>query len=225
MRTVKGFSVRNVHMGGLFGGDSPVDDLPKDATLLIEGPPMTGKYELLMRLIAHHADDAIIISTMYDANRVVTDIEALKDCGDGRLGVIDCVPRPGGVDEPSLPLVRVTGSPENLTRIGVGFTDLFEQIYDESSPSRAAVGIHSISQLLMHAGLQNTYQFLQVITGQVRTVDWMFVAVIDTTVNEEDRQTIYHHFDGVIQTRENSEGGRELRVRGLAPTASGWVPF
>lgn len=212
-------------MGELVGSDSPIGDLPRDATLLIEGPPMTGKYALLLSVLAHYTEETVVISTMYDADRVISDFAEADGDADRRLGVIDCVPRPGGVADPTQPLVRVAGSPENLTRIGVGFTELFEEIYDAESPPMAGVGLHSISQLLMHAGLQNTYQFLQVITGQVRSADWLFAGVVDTNVDEEERQTLYHHFDGVAQTREGDDGGREFRVRGLTPTASEWTSF
>lgn len=213
-------------MGELVSSDSPLGDLPRDASILIEGPPMTGKYALLLTILAHYSEDTIVISTKHDADRVMADFEgAAGGPRSGRLGVIDCVPRPSGVTTPASDLVEAVGSPENLTRIGVAFTEFFERFYDEASSPAVSVGFHSISQLLMHTGLQKTYQFLQVLIGQVRSVDWLFVAVVDTNIEEQELQTLYHHFDGLVETRENDQGSREFRVRGVAPTASEWWEF
>lgn len=213
-------------MGELIRGDSPLSDLARDAALLIEGPPMTGKYVLLLTILAHHSDEVIFISTKHAADRVERDLAELA--GDrplGQLGIIDCAPRPGPVDDPDEDLVKVGGSPENLTRIGVAFTELFEIFYEEDSPLKTAVGIHSVSQFLMHAGLESTYQFLQVLTGQVRSADWFLAAVIEADADPQERQTLYHHFDGVVQTRENTSGSREFRVKGITPTHSDWTAF
>ena len=213
-------------MGALVGNDSPIADLPRDATLVVAGPPMTGKYVVMLSILAHHADDSIVISTKNAADRVVADFEEIAgELGDRRVGVIDCVSHPERLDESDSELVKHVQSPENLTRIGVKFTELFEEFYDEDPEVQTGVGLHSISQLLMHSELKNVYQFLQVLTGQIRSADWLGVAVVDTNIDEEDLQTIYHHFDGIVQTRENESGQRELRVRGIRPSVSEWAVF
>lgn len=213
-------------MGELVRGDCPLGDLPRDASLLVEGPPMTGKYTLLLTILAHYTEEAIVISTKHTAERVGADFQAVGgSASDGRLGVVDCVPRPARAAEPDSELVKVAGSPENLTRIGVSFTELFEEFYAEGSSSSTGVGLHSVSQLLMHAGIASTYQFLQVLTGQVHSADWLFAAVVDANVDQEDLQTLYQHFDGVVQTRENDQGRREFRLRGMSPTVSEWSEF
>lgn len=223
---LKDTPVERLSMGALVGDDSPIADLPRDATLVVAGPPMTGKYHVMLSILVDHADDAIVISTKNSAGRVVADYgEIAGEIGDRRVGVIDCVNHPEQLDGPDTPLVKHVQSPENLTKIGVRFTELFEQFYEEDPGARIGVGIHSISQLLMHSELKNVYQFLQVLMGQIRSADWLGVAVVDTNIDEEDLQTIYHHFDGIIQTRENEAGQRELRVRGLRPTTSEWAEF
>ena len=213
-------------MGALVGKDSPIADLSPDATLVVAGPPMTGKYLVMLSILAHHGDDAIVISTKNAAERVLADYEEIAgESANRRVGIIDCVSHPDHLDDSDSELVKHVQSPENLTRIGVKFTELFELFYDEESTSRTAVGLHSISQLLMHSELKNVYQFLQVLMGQIRAADWLGVAVVDTNVDEEELQTIYHHFDGIVQTRENEAGQREFRVRGIRPTASEWTAF
>ena len=213
-------------MGALVGSDSPIADLPKDSTLVVAGPPMTGKYVVMLSILAQHTDEAIVISTKKAADRVVADFQDVAGADrERRVGVIDCVSRPGSLDDRDSDLVKHVQSPENLTRIGVKFTELFELFYEPNPSGQTGVGLHSISQLLMHSELKNVYQFLQVLMGQIRSADWLGVAVVDTNIDEEELQTIYHHFDGVIQTRENDSGQRELRVRGIRPKASEWTSF
>jgi len=213
-------------MGELVSSDSPLGDLPRDATLVVAGPPMTGKYALMLSILAHYAEDAIVISTKNDASRVVADLEDVAgDSRPGRIGVVDCLAPAGGLEAPETELLKHAGSPENLTRIGVKFTELFEVMYDPDSEANVGVGVHSISQLLMHSGLKNVYQFLQVLTGQVRSADWLCVGVVDTNTDEEELHTFYQHCDGIVETRANGGCERELRVRGLSPRVSDWTAF
>jgi KaiC/GvpD/RAD55 family RecA-like ATPase len=194
--------------------------VPADATLLVSGPPMTGRYDLMHRLLGAHASAGLFISTAHDATTVVEDFGAASGVGAGRVAVVECT---GG--DPGEETDRVKyGSADNLTQLGVKFTELFERFY-EDGPETVGVGVHSLSTLLMHADVETVYQFLQVLTGQVRSVDWPCVAVVnDGAVDAEALATLKHHFDGVLRTRVG-ENGRELRVRGLDPTASEWTPF
>jgi hypothetical protein len=181
---------------------------------------MTGRYDLMHRILGAHASGGLFISTAHDAPTVVEDYRAVSGVGPERVGVVECT---GG--DPGEETDRVKyGSADNLTKLGVKFSELFESFYEEG-PDPVGVGVHSLSTLLMHADVQTVYQFLQVLTGQVRSVDWPCVAVVnDGSVEAEALATLKHHFDGVIRTRAG-EGGRELRVRGLDPTASEWTPF
>ncbi|MDX1747070.1 MAG: hypothetical protein R3324_14125, partial [Halobacteriales archaeon] len=199
------------------------------ANVLVAGPPMTGKYELMLSLIAQHATGAIVISAKNQASRLSDDLRAIDDGFDeNRIGVIDCVSHHEGLEDPTeTDRVKYAESPENLTRIGVKFTELYETFHeDEALAGPTAVGIHSLSQLLMHSNVKQVYQFMQVLSGHIRTAGWMGVAVVDGSVlDEKEFQTLQHHFDGIVRTRENADGRREFRVQGLDPQASDWTVF
>lgn len=205
--------------------DPPIEGLTPDATLLVMGPPMTGKYELMLQLLAAQADSVVLITTKNDADRVVEDYRSIAgDVPEDRIGVVDCVSRHDAADDSGT--IRHVDAPSNMTAIGVEFTDLFGEFYDDPDAGHVGVGLHSISQLLMHASLKQVYQFLQVLAGQIRSAEGFGVAVMDTsTVDDEGQQLLQHHFDGVVETRENDAGEREFRVRGLAPKASDWTGF
>lgn len=211
-----------------FGDHLPVDGVPEGTNLLISGPPMTGKCELLLTILASSCDNVVLISTRNEADRVRDDIAATPArAPELEVGVVDCVSEQrnlGTVEESDL--TKFVSSPENLTQIGVKFTVLFEQFYDQQRGEQTGVGIHSLSHLLMYSDVKRVYQFLQVLNGKVQSAGWLGVAVLDPTIHDEQtRHTIKHHYDGTIETRQDDAGQRELRVTGLSPQATDWVPF
>lgn len=215
-------------MDSLLDEDSPVDELPEDATVLVSGPPMTGKYDLMIYVLAQRTDSVVIVTTKNKASRIRRDYRSLGGSGEeDRIGVIDCLSHHDSirtVEETAS--TKYTSSPENLTRIGVKFTEIFERFHGDPEVSHTGVGIHSLSQFVMHSDIKKVYQFLQVLTGQIRSTGWLGIAVIDEAVVEDAQlQTLQHHFDGIINTRENEAGQRELRVKGFSPQASAWSPF
>lgn len=214
-------------------GSGPVSDgvlaeVPADAAVLIAGPPMTGKYELLLRLLQVHADTVIFITTKNGFERVREDYRAVSGSFDvDRFGIVDCVSynRPVQTTDVAGP-VKFAESPENLTRIGVKFTELYDQFQADPEAGTVGIGIHSLSQLLMHSEVRQVYQFLQVLVGQIRNAGHLAAAVIDVSSSDDETiTTLQQHFDGLVTTRENDAGAREYRVRGLAPTASDWTTF
>lgn len=208
--------------------DGALADVPASAAVMIAGPPMTGKYELLLRLIQSKADRVVLISTKNGYERLRSDYRSLAGSFDeSRLAIVDCVSYHRSVDTDGVTgPVEFAGSPENLTRIGVKFTDLYDGFMDDPSAGQIAVGIHSVSQLLMHSDVKTVYQFLQVLIGQVRNTSNLFVAVLDSAATDDETLTsLQTHFDGLVTTRENEDGVREFRLRGLTPSASSWTEF
>lgn len=205
-----------------------LSEIPPSAAILIAGPPMTGKYELMLRLLQLHADSVIIITTKNGYERVREDFHRIASGFEPeQFGIVDCVSYHQQVEvEESAEAVRFTDSPENLTRIGVKFTDLFDEFIEDPEAGPLGVGIHSISQLLMHSEVKQVYQFLQVLIGQIRNAGCLVVAVVDEAGTEEETfRTLQQHFDGLVKTRENDAGAREFRIRGLTSQASPWTEF
>lgn len=214
-------------MGSNVASDSPLAEIPQDAAILIAGPPMTGKYQLLLRVIGLYAEHVIFISTKHAAERIRGDyLETTGSAAEDAIGIVDCVSYPQSVEPvEETDLIKHASSPENLTRIGVKFTDLFDRLYEGPDAGRLGVGIHSLSQLLMHSNVKQVYQFMQVLVGQTRSAGCLTAAVVDATADDEDVQKLQQHFDGIVQTRENDAGDREFRLRGVTPSASAWTTF
>lgn len=212
-------------MGSGVVTDRDLVEIPSDAAILIAGPPMTGKYELVLRLLSQHADRVIFVTTKNGFERLRDDYRRIRgDFDESQFGIVDCVSYHQPVEATGP--VKFADSPENLTRIGVKFTELFEALDGGGSPGELGVGIHSISQLLMHSEVKQVYQFLQVLIGQIRNARCLVVAVVDASTTDDDTlRILQQHFDGLIQTRENDTGVRECRVRGLAASTTPWMEF
>lgn len=203
-----------------------LEELAADDSLLITGPPMTGKYDLFRRILADTTDAVIVISTKKGANTVVEDIRGSSNGHpDGRIGVIDCVGQEGSPDQPDA-VTKFVGSTGNLTGIGVKFTEVFDDFLEQYEDDRIGVGLHTASQLVMNADIERVYEFMQVLTGQVRSAGCKGVTVIDARVdNDDDLSILQHHFDAVLETRQGESGPPEFRVRGLGPTTTDWRPI
>ena len=205
--------------------DSPlsVASSPEGRSLLIAGPPMTGKYDLMFRLLADAAERGIVISTGDAAEDVREDFARIGGVDPDNVAVVDCVSKQRGVDTPDTPRVRYVSSPKNVTEIGMKFTDLFEEFMGYEPP--VGVGIHSLSELLMYLEPQDVYQFVRVLTKQAESEGWFTVAVLGSTMHDEQTlHTMYEPFDTVVNTREN-DGARELRVRDRSRAATAWTTF
>ena len=203
----------------------PASGVPAGTNLLVTGPPMTGKYELLLEVLAATVEGTIVVTAEHSATRVRDDYGQVPGSVPGdALGIVDCVSAQRGVEDVTDDAhTRYVPTPENLTRIGVKFTQFFDDY--RSRYDRISVGLYSVSQLLMYSDVREVYQFLQVLTGKIQSADWLGAAVLDPTMHDaQTYNTLQNSFDAVLETRE-SEGRREFRVRGLEPEASDWAPF
>lgn len=189
-------------------------------SVLLVGPPMSGKYDLLLRLLDDWTDEPILVSTGRTAPRTREDFETLLD-GDGeRLFVIDCATREQGIDAEDSYRARYVDSPGNLTDIGVRFTNLADDL--EGSTDHA-VGLYSVSHLLMYWQPDRVYQFLRTFCSQAAGNGWPFAATINSTAHDEQvLHTLYEPFDQIVETRVD-DGDREFRVRTRTEAPSEWI--
>jgi hypothetical protein len=188
---------------------------------------MTGKYGLLLRLLADVGERSLFISTGTDAASVRSDYAAVRpDVDEESVGVVDCVTRAQRPSAADTETVKYVSSPENLTEIGVKFTCLAEHFGALTEAStNVGVGLYSVSQLLMYWDTPQVYQFLRVLGGQIKNSNWTGVAVIGSTMHDtQTLHTLYDPFDAIIETREG-ESGCELRMRTRGEGSSGWTSF
>jgi len=203
-----------------------VDGVDPGSTLLVVGPPMTGKRSLTMALLADGDDyeGMAVVSTDESAADIRTSLAgyAEQPAGDLPLGVIDCVGDSHGTDGLG-PLDSRVNSPADLTGIGMQLTTLMERLYSEGRP-RIRVGLLSLTTMSMYAEPEQVVRFLNVITGRISEADGLGVIVAHSdTTNREHLQQLRSFVDGVVEVREGDEG-TELRVIGLGGESTEWTP-
>ena len=207
----------------------PVDGLDPGSTLLVVGPPMTGKRLLGMQLIERGFDDgeaAAIVSTDSSAGDIRELMGQLH--GDSvaslPLGVVDCVGEMQQSDGLG-PLDHRVTSPADLTGIGMELTDLLEELYNEHS-TRLRMGLFSLTTMSMYASAEQVVRFLHVLSNRVSEAEGVgFVVAHSDTMADEHLQRLRSFVDGVVEVREDDDGGSELRVVGVGEGPTDWVSF
>ncbi|WP_092564886.1 hypothetical protein, partial [Halorubrum sp. SD626R] len=171
-------------------------------SVLVSGPPMSGKYDLFNRLLAEWADEPVVISTGRTAEKVRDDYETITGRDGGDVTVVDCVTHEQGDKREDTPTTKYVASAGNLTDIGIKFTDIVES----SAGRDRAVGVYSLSQLLMYWDPERIYRFTRVMTSQTSGEGWPFVGVVGSTAHDEQVvHTLHEPFEVVVETRVDDD--------------------
>ncbi|MDS0281508.1 DUF7504 family protein [Haloarcula onubensis] len=209
------------------GSQLPVEGVPPGSTLLVVGPPMTGKRTLALQLLAAGFDEegVAVVSTDSSAADVRTDMAQYADSPPEQLpmGVVDCVGESHGSGSLG-PLDSRVSSPADLTGIGMSLTTLLERLYSDHS-ERLRVGLLSLTTMSMYATPEQVVRFLHVVTNRIREADAVgFVVAHSDTMDEEHLQRLRSFVDGVVEVRERDDE-MELRVVGLPEGNTEWTSF
>ncbi|WP_115864968.1 RAD55 family ATPase [Halorussus litoreus] len=196
--------------------------------LLVAGPPMTGKRELAIEILAHgsrHGEGSIVVTTKDGGEDVREALrESLGRDESGPLGVVDCVSKQQGTSPVDTADIAYVSSPKDMTGIGIQLSEFLEAFYKEGGVQRNRILLHSLSTLLMYSNLQTVFRFLHVFTGRVQSADALGVFVIDSTTHDQQTMsTLQQLFDAQIEVREDDGGETQLRVQGVGETTD-WRP-
>jgi len=202
----------------------PVDEFPPGTSILLSGPPLTRKRELMTRLLGGDEDEgSIMVTTKMGAGKLLELYRELNGHRPAdRLDVVDCVTKERGIGT-----VRETettsylSSSRDLTGLSIELSGLFQGYHRGGTPMR--FGVHSLSTFLMYHNLPRVYRIVHVLSGQVESADGLGVFVVDSPTDRE-LGLLSQLIDGVIETRE-TEAGCELRLRGLGGRAAGWRAY
>lgn len=205
------------------------DEIEAGTNVLVAGPVMTGKRDLLLSLVG--AGDAtergtVLVTTRQDGETIAGAFRRVAGhVPDERLSVVDCVSRANGFGQTrESPYRRYVTDPGDLTGIGIGLTEYLRGFYDDGVPAR--VGLHSLSTTLMYADLRRVFQFVHVLTGRIATSEFVGVFAIDSTVPDaRDLEILKQPFDALVEVREAETGGREVRVRGAEFGPQEWTDY
>ncbi|GAB3317864.1 RAD55 family ATPase [Haloplanus salinarum] len=198
-----------------------VDALDPGMNVLVSGPAMSGKRDLVFDLLApsEPTDPIVVMTTDDPAPRIHAEFEDRGVRIDPEtFRVVDASGAPGDDD----PTVHRVNSPADLTGMGVAFTEAVEEV---DSPPRLRLGFVSISTLLQYVDAERAFSFLHVLSRRTSAAGYLGVYSLDPTTHE-DRfvNVVTSIFDAAIELREE-DGTREIRVRGLPGVAAEWTEF
>lgn len=206
---------------------SLVSEVAPGTNLLVSGPSMGGKRQLLLEVLSHGAslgEGSVVVTTNDPASDILDEYGTIRGSSDGYIRVVDCVGS-GREEDAEGNLTRTVSSPGDLTGIGIEFSEVAKEA-NASGIDRLRIGFDSITPLLMYVDLQRLFRFLHVFTSQIQSNDWLGLFAIDPSSHDEQTvNTINQLFDGVVDIRLPEEGGREARVRGVTSSPTEWVPL
>jgi KaiC/GvpD/RAD55 family RecA-like ATPase len=211
------------------GNQPSLPDFSPGTNLLLSGPPLIGKNDLLLSTLARGTDRdeaSIIVSTRDDEVSVLDDLERVSPGYDrSMVGVVECVSGQETVDTDSIARVRRAGSPADLTGIGIEASELMTDFADAGA-SGIRLGVDSLSTVLLYTEFDRMCRFLHVLAGRVDRAGGTGVYVVNPgTINDAQFDQLKTLFDGLVELREREDGDREIRVRGLPDVDPDWRPF
>jgi KaiC/GvpD/RAD55 family RecA-like ATPase len=206
------------------GGDLEHASVAPGTNILVSGPPLTGKRQLALELLASGAsrdEGSIIVTTKDSAERVLDHFRPLLEAPDeADIGIVDCVTQHQGRTAQDSGTVKYASSPVDMTGIGIKFSEFVEEFYQDRNIQQNRVLLDSLSTLLMYSNLQTVFRFMHVFTSRVENADALGVYVIDSTAHEaEARNTLNQLFDGVVRTGE--DGLESVQLPGVDAEAVG----
>ncbi|MFB6071464.1 MAG: RAD55 family ATPase [Halobacterium sp.] len=200
-------------------------DLDAGTNLLLSGPPMSGKRDVLLALLARGEADgegSVLVTSRDPAEELLDAYEAELGGASGFLRVVDCVSSQSGSATQN-DRVRHVSSPGDLTGMGIEFSEVARSAED-AGVAGLRVGFDSLSPLLMYVDIERLFRFLHVFTSQIQSQGWLGVFSVDPESHDEQTiNTISQLFDGVLELRVTDGGDREARVRGVTDSPTGWV--
>lgn len=209
--------------GGVF------DELPAGTSVLLSGPPLIGKDEVMLETLAAGngaGEGSVVISARDDEHTVLDDYERVYPGFDPSLvGVVECISdRNDDGTRVGDARVRRAGSPADLTGIGIGASELMNELH-EGGATGIRVGVDSLSTLLLYSEFDRLARFLHVMSGRIDRAEGIGVFAINPgTIEEAQFDQLKSLFDGMVELRERDDT-REIRVRGIGGVHSEWRPY
>jgi KaiC/GvpD/RAD55 family RecA-like ATPase len=186
-----------------FGTEFGDTSLSAGTNVLVSGPPLTGKRRLALELLAHgneNGQGAVVVTTRDSADRVLNDFEKLvSDPEAADIGIVDCVTKHQGRSAQDTDVVKYASSPEDMTGIGIKFSEFVEEFRVARGLDGIRVMVDSLSTLLMYSDVQTVFRFMHVFTSRIESADALGLHVIESTAHDtETINTLKQLYDGVI---------------------------
>ena len=182
--------------------------LAPGSNLLVSGPPLSGKRRMALEILADGSDrgeGVIVVTTRDSANRLLSDYEALvSDPQSVDIGIVDCVTKHQGRTAQDTDIVKYASSPEDMTGIGIKFSEFVKEFQTERGIENVRVLVDSLSTLLMYSDVQTAFRFMHVFTSRLENADAMGLHTIESTAHDEEAlNTLRQLFDHAVSVEKD----------------------
>jgi hypothetical protein len=214
-------------MGYEFVDTLPLESIKPGTNLLVTEPTVGGQHKTVLSLLSGpRSEGALFIATRETGAETISLFEG---CGgqydENRMAIIDC--SEGGVAAPEHNITTLQ-SPGDLTGIGIGYSELYEGLY-ESGFERVRTGLVDLSALILYVeDFRKIHKFLHTMTGRISRAGGLGVFVIDPeTQDEQTIRSLEQTFDAGIDISVLDAQAREfeLETRGLPNQPQGFQSF
>jgi KaiC/GvpD/RAD55 family RecA-like ATPase len=205
-----------------------VSSIRPGSSILISGPAMTGKEDLLYESLADGArtgEGVVAVTTGGRAEDAIEDIQSrTPDLDSHGLCAIDCradsdrseIERDDGA------YVHRVGAPSDMTGIGIAITKCFDRLHD-AGVDDGRLGLTNLSTMITYSDKQTVFKFCHVLSSRLDAAEYLGLFTIDSSAHDDQTlQVIKQAFDGLVEIRE-TDRTREARAMGIEPQPSGWV--
>ena len=218
---------RMYDLSAVLGVDA-VSSIRPGSSILVSGPAMTGKEDLLYEALANGSrtgEGAVAVTTGGRAEDAIENIQSRgPDVDSHSLCAIDCradsdreeIERDDGA------YVHRVAAPSDMTGIGIGITNCFDRLHD-AGVDDGRLGLTNLSTMITYTDKQTVFKFCHVLSSRLDSAEFLGLFTIDSSAHDDQTlQVIKQAFDGLIELRER-DGRREARAMGIEPQPSDWV--
>ncbi len=216
LRQMSGMHKYRLGLGEL---DEAVGSVSGGSSILVVGPPMSGKHAIAYSMVKQGLEDGegvILLPTMETGDNALSSFPHNKN-----LRVIDCMSRPLGLDEPDTASVKHVNGPADLTGMGVWSGRLMEEL--KEGPVRLC--IDSLSTLLMYSSLQAIFRFVHLLNGKITAAGGLSAGTADGGMHDQKTMAALRQLYRAALELEEGEDACYVRAVGLTPRPTPWFKF
>ncbi|MDY6788869.1 MAG: RAD55 family ATPase [Candidatus Nanohaloarchaea archaeon] len=200
--------------------------LPKGATVLLVGPPASGKPVICSQFLNHGLEKSQ--AGLYMTMDLAPD-EIIEDAADfgwdfekhgEKFKIMDAYSWKLGEEVKGKYAVQ---GPSDLNQLNMTFTDAINDLEDV----KKRIAINSISTLLLYTDPSSTSKFLQVVSAKSQAKDGVLLITVEEGVHDEKTMSMLEYpVDGVIQLKtEDDEKYFSVERMDKTDHGKGWHKF
>lgn len=211
-------------------GFDTASSLRPGTSVLVSGPTMTGKDDLLFELLGagvERGEAGVVVTTDFDGEVALDEIRSQGEGSDGLLlSAIDCRAN-SSREERELDdgeFVYSVAEPSEFTGIGIGITKCFDRM-EKAEVTEGRLALTSLSTMVRYADRKTVFKFCHVLSQRLDSAGFVGFFTLNSGAHDDQTvQVIKQAFDANVEIRTKN-GERQARVLGVDAQPTEWRPL